>query len=144
MTKETSVAVIYHCAQNSEKAIRNRPKLQRRLQRAIEDMVEDGFSSFILPIGGRSPFPTIFIDAIIAERSHNPNIRLTILRPHEDEPFTLTAYTQHADEVIYSPKETLLDRSAALIIYHEKYCSQLNHLTHHAHRNRLPLIHINI
>ncbi|MFR9543507.1 MAG: hypothetical protein SNH27_15840 [Rikenellaceae bacterium] len=134
MKKETSVAIIYHCSQNSEKVIRNRPKLQRRLQRAIEDMVEDGFYNFILPLDERSPFPTSFIDAINAEKSHNPNIRLTIMLPYEiEECFSVTpaerlkAYTQYADEIIYNQKEyicgeptnqveNLLEKSAAIII----------------------------
>lgn len=162
MTKETSVAVIYHCNRPSEKVIRNRPKLQRRLQRAIEDMVEDGFSNFILPLDERSPFPTSFIDAISAEKSHNPNIRLTIMLPYEiEECFSATPaerlnkYTKYADEIIYNQKEyicgeptnqteNLFDRSSAVIIYYEKYCSQLNYITHQAHHGRRPLININI
>ncbi len=162
MTKETSVAVIYHCDRLSEKVIRNRPKLQRRLQRAIEDMVEDGFSNFILPLDERSPFPTSFIDAINAEKSHNPNIHLTIMLPYEiEECFSappaerLEAYTQNADEVIYNQREydietlpnqteNLLDMSAALIIYYEKNCSQLSYITHQAQHGRRHLININI
>ncbi|MFR9500450.1 MAG: hypothetical protein SNH18_08420 [Rikenellaceae bacterium] len=162
MTKENSVAVIYHCDRKSEKVIRNRPKLQRRLQRAIEDMVEYGFSNFILPLDERSPFPTSFIDAIIAEKSHSPNIRLTIMLPYEiEEGFCVTpaerlkAYTQYADEIIYNQKEyicgeptnqveNLLDKSSALIIYYEKYCSQLSYITHQAQHDRLPYININL
>ncbi|MFR9554245.1 MAG: hypothetical protein SNH35_08410, partial [Rikenellaceae bacterium] len=130
--------------------------------RAIEDMVEDGFYNFILPLDERSPFPTSFIDAINAEKSHNPNIRLTIMLPYEiEECFSvplaerLKAYTQHADEIIYNQREydiealpnqteNLLTRSAALIIYYEKQCSQLSYITHQAQHGRRPMININI
>ncbi|MFI3293642.1 MAG: hypothetical protein SNI70_09015 [Rikenellaceae bacterium] len=162
MTKENTVAVIYHCDRLSEKVIRNRQKLQRRLQRAIEDMVEDGFINFILPLDERSPLPTSFIDAIIAEKSHNLNIRLTIMLPYEiEECFSVTpaerlkAYTQHADEIIYNQREydietlpnqveNLLAKSSALIIYYEKNCSQLSYITHQAQHKRLPFININL
>ncbi|MFI3265219.1 MAG: hypothetical protein SNG38_08115 [Rikenellaceae bacterium] len=162
MKKENAAAIIYHCSQDSEKVISNRPKLQRRLQRAIEDMVEDGFVNFILPLDEHSPFPATAIEAIRAERLLNPRIRLILMLPYEiEEHFDkspverLKAYTQYADEIIYNQREydiealpnqveNLLDRSAALIIYYEKNCSQLSYITHQAQQNRLPLITINI
>ncbi len=162
MTKETSVAVIYHCDRLSEKVIRNRQKLQRRLQRAIEDMVEDGFSNFILPLDERSPFPTSFIDAIIAEKIHNPNIRLTVMLPYEiEECFSVTpaerlkAYTKYADEIIYNQShyvsgnptnqtENLFSFASATIIYFECNCTSLNFLTQKVNAERLPYININL
>ncbi len=162
MTKENTVAVIYHCDRLSEKVIRNREKLQRRLQQAIEDMVEDGFINFILPLDERSHFPSSFIDAITVEKAHTPNIRLTIMLPYEvEECFAqqpaerLHAYTKYADEIIYNQREqicgeptnqveNLLERSSALIIYYEKYYSQLSHITHQAQRRCLPFININL
>ncbi|MFI3304615.1 MAG: hypothetical protein SNF68_07870 [Rikenellaceae bacterium] len=162
MTKKNTVAVIYLCDRLSEKVIRNRQKLQRRLQRAIEEMVEDGFSCFILPLDERSPLPSNFIDAITSAKSHNSNIHLTIMLPYEIEEWSnkspaerLKIYTQYADEIIYNQKEyicgeltnqvdNLLEKSSALIIYYEKYCSQLTYITHKAQIGRLPLININI
>ncbi|MFR9543911.1 MAG: hypothetical protein SNH27_17940 [Rikenellaceae bacterium] len=115
--------------------------------------IPDGFTNFILPLDERSPFPTTFIDAINAEKSHNSNIRLTIMLPYEGE--QAPSYTEYADEIIYNQQEydietppnqvdNLLDRSAALIIYYERNCSQLHQITHHAQRNRLPIININL
>ncbi len=162
MTKENSVAVIYNCDRLSEKVICNREKLQCRLQQAIEDMVEDGFTSFILPLDEHSPFPASFIDAITAEKAHTPNICLTIMLPYEIEEWSamslterLHAYTKYADEIIYNQREqicgkptnqidNLLERSSALIIYYEKYYTQLSHITHQAQRRCLPFININL
>ncbi|MFR9496359.1 MAG: hypothetical protein SNG81_08310 [Rikenellaceae bacterium] len=162
MKKENTVAVIYHCSQTSEKVISNRPKLQRRLQRAIEDMVEDGFVNFILPLDERSPFPATAIEAIRAERLLNPRIRLILMLPYEiEEHFDkspaerLKAYTKYADEIIYNQShyvignptnqpENLLSLTNGLITYYEINCTQLHQITHHAHQNQLPLITINI
>ncbi|MFR9534970.1 MAG: hypothetical protein SNG49_09050 [Rikenellaceae bacterium] len=162
MKKENTVAIIYSCSQTSEKVIRNRPKLQRRLQRAIEDMVEDGFLNFILPLDEHNPFPTTAIEAIRAERLLNPKIRLILMLPYEiEEHFDkspaerLNDYTKYADGVIYNQREydiealpnqteNLLEKSSALIIYYEKNCSQLSYITHQAQYKRLPFININL
>ncbi len=162
MKKENSVAVIYHCSQNSEKVICNRPKLQRRLQRAIEDMVEDGFSNFILPLDERSPFPAVAIEAIRAERLLNPTIRLIIMLPYEiEECFSVTpaqrlkAYTRYADEVIYNQShyvsgkptdqtENLLSLTSAAIIYFERCCNVLNFVLQKVNGERLPYVNINL
>ncbi|MFI3264768.1 MAG: hypothetical protein SNG38_03925 [Rikenellaceae bacterium] len=163
--RSTSVAIIYQCDSLSEKVIRNRKKLQRRLQQAIKDMVEDGYSNFILPVDTadrHNPFPTTFIDAVVAEKGHNSNVYLTIMLPHEVETeFSKTSaermqnYTEHADCVIYAQKEhnfetpnssieKLHSLSSATIAYFECSCSKLYFVTLHAQYNRQSFVNINL
>ncbi len=162
MKKENTVAIIYSCPLSSEKVARNRPKLQRRIARAIEDMVEDGFSNFILPLDERSPLPAVAIEAIRAERLLNPKIRLILMLPYQmEECFSVTpaerlkAYTKYADEIIYNQShyvsgnptnqtENLLSFASATIIYFESNCSTLNLITQKFNTERLPHININL
>ncbi|MFI3266198.1 MAG: hypothetical protein R3Y15_03480 [Rikenellaceae bacterium] len=84
MTKENTVAVIFEEGVLSKKSLEQIIKLQNRLQRAIEDMLEDGFVNFILPIiGTYMLFPTGFIDAMLEIKKHNKQIQLIIMLPYE-------------------------------------------------------------
>ncbi len=158
----TTVSIIHLCEHLSERVIRNREKLRRRLLRAIEEMVEDGFTNFILPIEKYSPFPTTAIDALLDAKAQHPNICLTIMLPYffEDGVPATTAkhnapFVQYADKIIYYKKEyirgepnllnhNLLSQSSALIIYYDRNSTLLNYITHQAQRQRLPFANINI
>ncbi|MFR9545869.1 MAG: hypothetical protein SNJ29_09865 [Rikenellaceae bacterium] len=162
MKKENTAAIIYSCSQDPEKVISNRPKLQRRLQRAIEDMVEDGYINFILPLDERSPFPATAIEAIRAERLLNPRIRLILMLPYEiEEHFDkspaerLKAYTKYSDEIIYNQShyvcgsptnqtENLFSFASATILYFERNCNSLSSVIHKINTERLPYININL
>jgi len=156
----TTVSIIYLSPRGSEITICNREKLRRRLLRAIEDMVEDGFTTFILPIEEYSPFPTTAIDAILDAKAHHPNIRLTIMLPYEidDEYFTEKQchnLCQYADNIIYNQEqyicgisssntEKLLSLSSAAITYFESNCSRFCYTIAQVQSRRMPFININI
>ncbi len=160
MTKKKNVVLFYSCNRLSEKVIGNREKIQRRLQHAISDMVEDGFENFIMPFDERSPLPTSFVDAIVAEKIIHPTITLSISFPcMREEPFAKAPaarhwqYTQYADQIIYTQMdfsydmrvkqtEQLLKMADAIITYYDLSGSQLNRIIGYAQQNRLPFINI--
>ena len=154
----TTVSIIYFSPRGSEIIIRNRAKLQRRLLRAIEDMVEDGFTTFLLPIEEYSPFPTTAIDAFIDAKIQHPNIRLTIMLHYDVEGvFAIPSaernhhYCKYADAIIYNNEESpsnsaekLLSLSSAVITYFEHTCARFYYTTNHAISHRIPFVNINI
>ena len=158
----TTVSIIYLCDKLSERVIRNREKLRRRLLRAIEEMVEDGFTNFILPIENYSPFPTTAIDAILDAKVYHPTICLTITRPYHSEdglPVTTARHNAHlvqyADHIIYNKKEyvcgepnllteNIISQSSALIIYYDRNSTQLQRITQQAQHRNIPFVNINI
>ncbi len=162
--KTASVAIIYNCARLSEKIIRNRTKLCRRLQYAIKEMVEDGFTNFILPIEHETPFPTSVIDAINIERANNPNIQLTIMLPYKLEKVGSVPsaelqhnyhYTIYADQIIYNEKirnnqsktnliRNLLSIANAVITYYEQDCYTISNVMQHILIRGLRHTNINI
>lgn len=153
MEKESTVAVIYQCDYQSDKVIRNRPKLQRRLQRAIADMAEDGFSNFILPLEKPCPFASVFADAFIAEKALDPTINLTIMVPFEEDLAsnsfdyafqTIFCHKEYTPSEPIKITENLLHLSGGLILYFERNCSKLRFTSSHALQHRWPLININI
>lgn len=159
----TTASIIYLSPRGAEMTIRNREKLRRRLLRAIEDMVEDGFTTFILPIEEHFLFPTIAIDAILNAKANHPCICLTIMLPYQidDECFVENPiqqyhrYCQYADDIIYNQEryicgvpsnstEKLLSLSSAVITYLGHNCARLCYVMARIQHRRVPFININI
>ncbi len=163
MTKEKIVAVIFESGPLTHKSIERTAKLEHRIQRAIEDMIDDGFRHFTLPIIEHRPqFPAAFIYSFECVKRLHPDIHLTMMLLYRRDNRELLSpaenfsyLTDSADQILYNQDEylgniptrhieNLLAESSALIIYYEKDTLELRDVTSYAHRNRLPIINIKI
>ncbi len=167
MKNEKTVAIIYNI-DPQKNTQRNTQKLQRRLQQAILNMIEDGFSNFILPLNDDPDcqFFNLALNTLLTTRDAHPHTTTTIMLPYKDDGVYVQSpeqrlwhHCKHANKIIYNQQEYTLGRpdnkiqnllrlSHAVILYHETTTtlpslSPFRQITTHALRHNLPISHIN-
>ena len=157
--KSRTVSFIYNQTKNSPIFTSDRSKLQLRLDRAISDMVEDGFDTFLVLLD--KDFGTMAAESVLKAKSQHLNIKLVIVFPYLDDGIGLDntpAERYHiictqSDHVTYisdkyicgtplNHDNYLIDNSSATILYLEKYSTHARYVMDRVLRNSLILINL--
>lgn len=160
--KSKTVSFIYFHTNNSQTFISFRPRLEARLDRAIADMFEDGFDTFIVSVDNN--FGLLAAAAVVKAKEQNPEIKLIIF-PYQDD-YTcfngtpeeceeLKEIRKRADNMLYLSSaytngvpldlhNFLFNECHGVILYYEKFAIQAMRMLYRAHRTKKIVINLSI
>ena len=157
--KSRTVSFIYNQTKNSPIFTSDRSKLQLRLDRAISDMIEDGFDTFLVLLD--KGFGTMAAESVLKAKSQHLNIKLVIVFPYLDDGIgldntpaernhiicTQTDYVTYISDkyicgIPLNPDNFLIDNSSATILYLEKYSTHARYVLDRVLNNSLIMINL--